>query len=159
MSDTSAVALATARELSDRWAKQVNATLPVIVTTYDTDSNPVLTLSADASPAAGEKVVVVRVKPMAWPLAEDVFGNAQKKYSHHTIQICTEKNYEGATDNVSDILSPVELLPIICEAAKQGMIVEWYRTANGTVPSTTGMTAANLSATYQDLYWNMLSAR
>ncbi len=158
MSTTSYKAYAISRELIDKLRKFCAATLPVVVESADADGNPVTTLSADASPAAGEKVIVLRVMPFQRPTAKDSLGNAGITPSVHIVQICTEKNYEGATDSVLDILGPAELLPVIAEAAKTGAMVEWYRTANGTVPSDSAMTSGNLAASYRDLYWNILKA-
>lgn len=158
MANTTAKAQASHRELIDLLTKQVAATLPVVTASFDSDGNPISTLSADATPAFGEKVVVIRTKPIVWAEAKDVLGNAAITYGPHVIQICTEKNFEGTTDNILDILGPAELLPIIVEAGRKGHNVEWYRTANGTVPSAAAMTAANLAATWQNLYWNIQSA-
>lgn len=158
MSTTSYKAYAIEQQLADKLKKFVAATLPVAVETADADGNPVLTLSADATPAFGEKVIVIRVMPIQRPTAKDSLGNAGITPSAHVIQICTEKNYEGATDSVLDILGPAELLPTLVECGRIGAQVEWYRTANGTVPSTGAMTSGNLAATWRDLYWNILKA-
>ena len=157
---TSKKALDFARDLSDVWAKQVKATLPIITQTYDSSGNPVLTLSADVDPASGEKVVVVLIKPYATGTATDVFGNTATAYTPHVIQVCTEANYAGTTDNQADILTPVELLPILAEVCKRGTIVEWHVTDNGTVPSEAAITAGTkLKATYRDLYWTIQKAQ
>ena len=155
---TTAKAIATARELADLWTKEVAGTLPILVQSFDSAGNPVITLSADSSPATGEKVIVVRVSPIAWT-ATDLLGNASQMFTPHQIEICTEANYESTTDTVLDILSPVELLPVIAEIVRRGTLVKWYVIANGTVPSTAVMIAANLKATYADLYWSAQKAQ
>lgn len=157
---TTKKALDFARDLMDVWAKQVNSTLPIIKQTFDSSGNPVITLSADATPATGEKVVVVLIKPYATGTATDSLGNTATAYTPHIIQVCTEANYAGTTDNTADILTPVELLPVFCEVAKRGTIVEWHVTANGTVPSESAITAGTvLKATYRDLYWTIQKAQ
>ena len=159
MATTTVKAISTARELVDLWTKEVATTLPVIVQSFEaTTGNPVITLSADATPATGEKVVVVRISPITWS-ANDILGLTSQIYCPHQIDICTEANYAGATDNIADILTPVELLPILAEVVKRGMMVRWYVIANGTVPSTTVMTSGNLVATYSDLYWSAQKAQ
>jgi len=145
-------------ECMDKVKIQVAATLPVATDSFDSNGFAVTTLSADATPATGEKVIVVRTNVIGATGAKDIFGNTAADYSHHVIQFCTEKNYESTTDNVLDILAPAELLPLICEAARVGCYVEWYRSANGTVPATAQMTAANLAATWRPLYWNVSKA-
>lgn len=153
---TTVKAIATARELLDRFEKEVAATLPVQVETFDTDGNPVITLSADATPATGEKVIVLRVMPISWT-ATDIIGHTSQIYTPHKIQICTEAN--KADGPAEDILTPVELLPVLGEVCRRGMIVEWYQSANGDVPATTEIKAANLKKVWQDLYWNAMKAQ
>lgn len=149
---TSTKALALARELLDVWGKQVAATLPVQVQSYDTDGHPVLTLSADDTPAAGEKVAVIRVRPIVWT-AVDIIGHTSQMFTPHVIQICTETPAAGW------ILDPVEFLPILAEIARRGTLVEWYQSANGVLPATAQMTAANLTKAWRDLYWNAMKAQ
>lgn len=141
------------RVLADKFAKRVASTLPVQVRSADSNGQPVLTLSADATPATGEKVVVIRVQPQPWTLATDVLGNTAIQYGPHVIDICTEKNYAATTDNVADILTPVELLPILGDVILTGCMVRWYQTDNGTVPSASAMAADKLIASYGDLYF------
>jgi hypothetical protein len=156
---TTAKALATARELIDLWTKEVASTLPVIVLTFEAvTGNPIITLSADSTPATGEKVVVVRISPIAWT-ATDILGNASQVYTPHKIDFCTELNYAATNDNIADILTPVELLPVIGEIVKRGMLVNWYTSANGTVPAVAQMTTSNLKASFSDLYWSAQKAQ
>ncbi len=149
-------AIAHSRELADLLRKW----LPTytLVETNDSDGNPVITVSEDATPAFGEEVVVIRTKGIAWGLAKDIVGNDAIQYAGHVIQICTEKNYEGADDTILDILGPNVLLPILIECGRKGTWVEWYRTDNGTIPSTAAMISDNLAATWKDLYFNILKA-
>lgn len=154
---TTTFAVTTARFLANSLSKRVKTTLPIVVETNDTDGNPVITLSADVDPATGEKVIVLRLKPVSWPTAINVLGGTPDIYGPHVIQICTEANYAGATDSVADILTPAELLPVLGDVITKGITVEWFVSANGTVPATTQMTDANLKATYSaDLYNGML---
>jgi hypothetical protein len=149
---TTARAVAISRQLQDILSKQL-ATMPVVTLSYDaTDQSPILTFSADATPATGEKVAVVKVVPTSALAAYDIFNNAGNKYGPHVVQICTEKNYAGATDNVADILTPVELLPLLMECGRAGCAVEWYQTANGTVPSNAAIVAGNLIKKWAPIY-------
>lgn len=145
----SQMAIDTIRELQDRWAKELIASFPVQVISADSSGNPVLTLSADATPATGEKVAVIRCKNVVGTGMTDVLGTTQTVFSPHLLQICTEANFAGATDNVADILTPLELLPLVAGCAKRGIVVEWYQSANGTVPSTTQISSTTLKATWQ----------
>jgi hypothetical protein len=151
---TTTKALATARELIDLWTKEVSASFASIVQSFDTNGNPVITLS-DGSPAAGEKVVVVRIQPLATWAPKDILGLSSQMFTPHQIDICTETN-AAATPNV---LTTVELLPVLAEIAKRGMLINWYQTAALTVPSVAAMIAANLTAPYADLYWSASKAQ
>lgn len=157
---TTKKALDMARDLMDVWAKEVSATLPIITETFDASGNPVITLSADSAPDAGDKVVVVLIKPYSMGTATDCLGLTQTAYTPHVIQICTEANYAGTDDNTADTLTPVELLPILMEVGKRCTIVEWHVTDNGTVPSEAAITAGTkLNATYRDLYFGNQKAQ
>lgn len=153
---TTVKAIALARELKDALTKQVSATMPVATDSFDSDGNPVLTLSKDATPATTEKVVVIRVAPITWA-SKDILGLDSQVFTPHVIEICTEANpADGAG---ADILTPVELLPVLAEICKRGTQVKWYVSDAGDVPATTQMVAAKLKATYADLYWNVLKAQ
>lgn len=141
-------AVAIARELIDLWTKEVSASFASIAETFDASGNPLITLS-DGTPVAGEKVVVVRVRPIPWT-ATDVLGNTSQVYCPHVVDFCTETNAAGTPN----ILTTVELLPVIGEIVKRGCLVNWYQTANLTVPDSTTFIAGNLKASFGDLYWS-----
>jgi hypothetical protein len=134
--------------------------MPIITQTTDASGNPVITLCQDSSPGAGDKTVVVLIKPYATGTATDVFGNTANAYTPHVIQICTEANY-ASTVATPDYLTPVELLPVICEVAKKGCITEWHVTTNTTIPSEAAITAGtNLKARwYPSLNFSIQSAQ
>ena len=152
---TTTKALAIARELIDLWTKEVSTSFASVAESFDTNGNPVITLS-DGGPSAGEKVAVVRISPIAWT-ATDILGNASQVYTPHVIDLCTEAN--NAVGAVADILTPTEILPILAEIVKRGTMVRWYVSPNATVPATTQMTSGNLSASYSDLYWSASKAQ
>ena len=142
--------------MSVQIADDLKHLLPSLVCVESKDSNgdAVIVLSADSTPAAGEKVIVIRTKSMDQPLAKDSLGLPSMTFVPSVIQLCTELNYAGTTDNVADILGPVELLPVICTLANRATRIEWYQTANGTLPATAQMTSSNLKATIEaDLFW------
>ncbi len=137
--------------LKDILAKYLNATMPVLVETVDSNGNPVLTFSADATPTTGEKIAVILIKPAATYTTTDILGNTAVQVSNHVVQIVTERNFEATTDNVTDILTG-EYLSIFAECAKLGHPVEWYRTTNGTAPTTAGITGTPVAAWNPNLY-------
>jgi hypothetical protein len=144
--------LAMMRELADLLAKESAAAFPVQTESFDTAGNPVLTLSADSTPAAGEKVVVIRIQPTEADYAKDILGNAALRFSPHVIQMITEL---GASAPAEAACTAGDLHPITVECARKGMIFERYQSANGTLPATAEMTAANLKSTWRDLYFNI----
>lgn len=139
-----------ADELADELKKRLSTM--VFVTSADTDGNPMLTVSQDATPVAGEKVIVLRVRPITWSLAKDVLGLPSVVYTPHVIDVCTELN--NAAGAAADILTAVELLAVLGTVCKRGTRVEWYQTPNATVPALAQITSANLKASYEpEIYW------
>lgn len=149
-------ATAMMRELADLLAKESAASFPVQTQSFDTDGNPVLTLSADSTPAAGEKVVVIRIKPTEADYAKDVLGNAAIRYAPHVVQMITEL---GASAPAEAACTAGDLLPIIVECARKGSIFERYQSANTVLPATAQMTPANLKNTWRDLYFSILKSQ
>jgi len=159
-------------ELVDLLTQEVKATLPVITPSVDALGNPYAFLSATSTLTTGNKVVLIRVVALpATSLNTDILGNAAIKYGPHVIQIVTEANSSYATGGsgatptelaLADILTPVELLPILTEIGRTGCAVEWYQTANGTAvlinSTTAALTSATLIASWKPLYWNYQSA-
>jgi hypothetical protein len=178
---TSAKAQDVSLQLVDRLTRLLAANMPYVVTVPDTGiyhpGNPVTTFAQSAALAAtaGDKIVVIRVRPLSWINSKDVFGNLANVYCPTVIQICTELNQgnAGGTNatgaQIADILSPADLLPVIAEAARTGCIVEWFQSANAQAPTSAvidtletlaqgGYGGVGPSATYRDLYWNIQSA-
>lgn len=125
-------AAAIARQL----AGKVKVRLPSLTVseTVDSSQNPVVQIGAAATTDDG---AVVRVIGLAWPLAEDVLGNAAQSFGPHVVQVCIE---DAAN-------SPASELAIMAEAFASGARVELYKTTAGTVPSVSAMISGNLVAT------------
>ncbi len=138
--------------LTDKLKKWLAASMPVVTESFDSDGNPVTTFSADATPAAGEKVAVLRICPTEADYAQDIFGNPALRFSPHRIQLCTET---GASATAEVALTPADLVPIMIECGRTGTIFEHYKSANTVLPAVAQMTAANLKAKWQDLYFNI----
>jgi hypothetical protein len=157
---TTEKAMQIARDLKDLFSKEIISTMPYVTDGFTSEGNPYISMSVDSTPTLNHKVVVVVVKPYSTGTAKDSLGNTANSYTPHVIQFCTEANYAGTTDNTADILTPVELLPIICEIAKRGSYVEWHQTANGTVPSAAAIVAGTvLKATFKaHLYFGIQAA-
>lgn len=153
-------------QLLDLVSKEVYSTMPVVATNVDSDGNPYAVISATAAAGYGTKVVLIRVTPLSWGLQKDILGNTALQYTGHVIQIVTEANSTGVVGGtgpgavVADILTPVELLPILIECGKTGCMVDWYTTPNATAPSLSGntLTSATKQAGWKDLYWTLQKA-
>jgi len=145
-------------QLFDKLSKRVSSTMPVTSKGFDSLGNATFTLSADSTLATTEKIVVITCKTFELGTAKDVFGNTAIAYVPTVIQICTEANPAGGAG--ADILTPVELLPIIAECALTGCIIEWHQTTAGTVPSAAAIVAGtSLKTTFKaSQYWGVQSA-
>jgi len=154
---TTAKALSIAADL----VSNISMRLPTMVVTrsFDANQDPVITVSADATPAAGEAVMVIRVTNELNGNAKDLFGNTAANYSPHKLQLCTEANFAGVTDNVADVLTVAQLAPVLGELYSRGVTVEWYQSANATLPAVAQMTAANLRSTFTRLTWGARSSQ
>lgn len=148
-------ALALGQELFDELKKRLSAL--AFVEGFDANGDYTISIGAGT---AGSKSIVVRVKPVSTG-AKDVLGLTQDPYTPTVVQFATEKNFEGTTDNVLDILTPTELLPFFVAVARRSTRVEWYRSTNGTAPTVSTMdSASNLAAaTEANLYWGALASQ
>lgn len=147
-------------EISAELADELKKRLPTLILTETSDGsgNPVISLTGDATPAAGEKVIFIRTTGIDWPLAKDVLGLASPVYTPHVIQLCTELNFAGTTDNVADILTAANLLAVLGCVLSRGTRVEWYQTAVATIPSVAAMIAANMTASWESNIYHGMQA-
>lgn len=133
--------------LSEELAADLAMRLGMAATvSYDTDNCPLVSFG---SGVAGTANILIKVKPEALPGSQDILGLASIPYGPHIIQLCTEANYAGATDNVDDPLTPAQLLATLGEIVMKGCKVEWYQSATGVAPSTAALIAADLKAAFQ----------
>jgi len=123
--------------------------LLTIALAYDSDSAPYLRVGS-ASP--GDAGALIKVMPVAWPLAKDVLGNASALvYGPHVIQFGTEANFAGTTDNVADTNTTHQLMQLLGPCIASGCKVEWYESAYGDTPDLADLVASNLKSTFQSL--------
>lgn len=143
-------AIAMAHELSDKL--KLRFASKVVSESFDTDGLPLITIST-GTPTAGGMNVVIKIAMAVWPLAKDILGNAANIYSPMTAQIATE------TETTTQILG-VSALPLIGELALRGIAIDWYKSANGTVPTAaTFATATNLVASFAPDLYNRLTSQ
>lgn len=121
-----------------------------VTESFDTDGLPLITVN-DGTPATTEMNILVKVNMQSWPLAKDILGNTANIYAPLTVQLATEAPAAGSGPGV--YLTCQNALDILGELVFKGSRVEWYQSANGTVPSASTIAAANLKASFQpDLY-------
>ena len=142
-----------ANEIAQELASRIKIYQPTLTQVLGFDSNGNPTIAEGAGSAGGVNCFIL-VKPIDWSLAKDIFGNSAFQYTPHTIQFVTEANPAGGAG--ADILTPDQLAKFMVPILRFGTRFEWYQTANGTAPTVSGITAANLKSTIEnDIYWNV----
>jgi len=111
----------------------------VVTDGFDSSGNATITID-DGTPASREANVFIRVKARDWALQLNSIGLAQTVEVPTVIQMVTEANYAGTSDNIADNLTPAQLLPVLGTLLSRGTRLEWYTTADGTVPTVAGIT-------------------
>jgi hypothetical protein len=143
-------AIEMAHELADKM--KLRFASKVVTESFDTDGLPLITIN-DGTPATTEVNIVIKIAMYNWPLAKDVLGNAANIYAPLVCQIATE------TDSASNYLG-VNVLALIGELALRGLGIDWYKSANGTVPTaSTFATATNLVASFSPDLYNRLTSQ
>lgn len=148
-----------ANEIRDELADELKKRLSDLahVNSFDANANPMITIGAGS--ALGRNAVIV-VKPIDWPLAKDVLGLPATVFTPHVIQLVTEANFAGTTDNVADPLLPQDILVLLSTICKRGTKVEWYQSATSVAPTTAAILTANKKAEIEaDLYWTSKSSQ
>lgn len=148
-------------ELADELRKRVSD-YAQITEGFDSAGFPTILLGP-ATPATTNDTVYIRTTPRSWNLTNDVLGLPQTVYTPSVIQIVTE---EGTTDITAFYVTIAHYLAISGAVLQRGTRVELWETANGTVPSTvtpatdpTQLTGATLKASFESLYWPLLSSQ
>lgn len=142
-----------ARQMSDRLFDEMKlrcAPLAVVQST-GTAGDPVISVGPGTALGAN---AIVRVVPEPAPLAKDVLGLASNVYTPHRIQIVTEADFAGTTDNVVDPMTRQQLVNVVGPVINAGATVEWYESATGVAPTEAAIIAGNLKATFVQHAWN-----
>jgi hypothetical protein len=107
---------------------------------YDTSGLPTLLIGAGT---AGSQSAFIRVKPID-SIGTDSFGNAQRSFGPHAIQIVVE------TSTIADValLTEANKLFVMGEAMGRGTRVELYMSANGNAVDVADIVSGNLKATW-----------
>lgn len=149
MSTTKALALRA--DIADELRKRTSL---AVVEGFDTSGYPTIAVGAGS---AGGRNAFIRVKEVDWALAKDALGLPSTIVSPHVIQLATEANFAGTTDNVADVLTTQDELTFVGVIIKRGCMTEWYKSANGTAPTVATITGT--PATMEpDLYYPLLGS-
>ena len=147
-------AVAISRFLADDLAKRFSDLQ--VDESFDSVGNPVITIS-DGTPAAGERVIILRTVGDENAEAKDILGNEAIHYTPHTVQLMTEENAGAGDTDIDDPLTSQDILNVIADVARRTPKIEWYQTATTVVPSVAAIIPGNLKAEFQNLYWNVQS--
>lgn len=124
------------------------------VESVGTNGDPIISIGPGTTRGAN---AVIRIVPEPTPTAKDIFGNASPNpATPHIVQLATEANFAGTTDNIADNLTRQQLGNILCDVFGTGCYVEWYEEADGTVPSETTFAANKLKASIAQNLWQQL---
>lgn len=148
-----------ARELSANLAGELRIRMAglTVAESYDSNGDPVISIG---TLVAGSRSAIIRTKAIDWPLAKDVLGLASTIYTPHVMQLLTEANAGAGGADTNDVLTSQDELTLLGAICKRGTLVEWYKTANTVAITVAGITAGNLTASYDaELYWNMLASQ
>ncbi len=136
-------------ELARYIEEEIKLRLPALAVTFsfDDDENPLVQVGDGG---AGDAGGLFKVMPISWPLAKDSLGNTAYSVGPHKIMFASEANYAATSDNIADINTTAQLLPLIAVALSKGCRFEWWQEASGTPPAiTTFDTASKLKAVFE----------
>lgn len=140
------------KPLKDSLTKRLPSTY-VLTESLDSQGARLL-ISADATPAAGEQVMAIRIRGQDQQF-QDVIGNAQRTYSPMVVQVIEE---ESTISGVS-LMSLSNRIKIDWELARLGCKQERYMNANTAVPAMSQfasdgtVSSSTLNQGISDLYW------
>jgi len=135
-------------ELNLRLSK-ISTPLVVAEVSFDTDQNPLIKIGTGAVGAAGG---LLKIKPIEWPLSQNIVGLSEPVYSIHELLFVREAAVAGNTDEV--------VMNITLPSAARGTRVVFYQSPNGTAPDASQFIDANKKATIEpSLYYGMQASQ
>lgn len=117
---------------------------------FHTDGSPLIYVD-DGTPATSEQCALIQIVEVS-TLGLNAVGSTQQSYGPHIAKVCFE---ESATGGVA-YFSAANSAKLLGEVSAMGTKIELYLSDNTNVPSVAQMTAANLFAEFQDLYFPTL---
>lgn len=147
---STAKAIALSRDLADKLAKRFpsgGAGIDTVRQAFDANGWPMIFLSHLANEAAGQPVILVRIKGVDM-VSKDIFGNATSAYAPHTLEF----DYELTAAN-NPIPIDGDLFTAAFEAIKTGVRLQVKENANGTAVTEANLASATIVADLEELYW------
>jgi hypothetical protein len=135
-------------------ALKVRLSSLVLTESFDaTSGDPTILIGAAAPNAQG---CFIRIKAEA-SIQKDILGLAQNVWTPHVIQVAWEANAGGtAPDPAFNTMATI--LAVYAEVLGKGAKTEIYLEDDGTAPSiTTFSAAAKMKASFDSLYWPLMS--
>ncbi len=125
---------------------------------FDSSSNPVLTIAQDGTWGTTDQYAVLRIQPLVLVFSNAI-GGTQEGFSTHYVDVCLENN--SATNTLTQsVLSLSIAAPLTQTIEQQSGITRWYLCNLATTPTTAQMTAGNLVQTdTPDVVWRANAAQ
>jgi hypothetical protein len=138
------------RDLKDKLAKRSQNSAAGRVNSVrearDTQGYPFLVLSRDANEAAGQPVILIRIKQID-AVSKDIFGNDLNAYAPHICELAYELDGTEAEPSRLDIIMSMY------ELAALGIRIQVKQVADATAVTATSVDAAAVAEDIDLLYW------
>jgi hypothetical protein len=153
-----------AHELADKLKIRAAALSLEVVESFDTDSNPLITVQPadDHALVAGDVGCMIKVAPVDWPLAKDALGNTAISYGPQRVMVLME----NAAGDTGALLALQNFLAMILgECLQTGCKLELYGMKNTHAVIAAGFTTTvsgnnlGLQGSFQSLYYPMISSQ
>src|SRR3954470_4450865 len=115
-------AIALSNSVLDKLKARLNGSLTA-VQSFDTDGYPLINIGPGT---AGSASFLIKIAAASWPKGLDALGLAQNVFTPHIIQLATEADYAGATDNVADPTTRAQLGLVLGQLFGMGCQLDWY---------------------------------
>lgn len=147
---STAKANALSRDLADKLAKRFpsgGAGIDTVRQASDASGWPMIFLSHLANEAAGQPVILIRIRNVDM-VSKDVFGGSTSAYAPHILEF----DYELTAAN-NPIPIDGDLWTASFEAIKLGARCQFKENANGTAVTEANLATATVVADLDELYW------
>lgn len=147
---STAKSVAQFRELKVKLQQRVkgSASIDTVAESLDANGWPMLKLSNGGAVAAGDEVILLRMKAED-AVSKDVFGNANLAFSPHAIELAYELDGAG-----KQTPSQLDLAKVLQEVCKCGIKLEVKEIANGTAVDEAAINAAAVAASLEfEVMW------